>query len=150
MVQIWVTFGRPLLPSGAITRRRQKGPTRQAGPTKCDPKQVSFEASGLEKRLPQNMEIMLYRIIKELLNNTVKHAAANVVIVQLIKDGNRLNITVEDDGKGFNIQQTNTGTGIETVKGRVQYLNGSFNIESEENVGTTIMMEFLLTDEQHD
>ena len=112
--------------------------------------QVSFEASGLEKRLPQNMEIMLYRIIKELLNNTVKHAAANVAIVQLIKDGNRLNITVEDDGKGFNIQQTNTGTGIETVKSRVQYLNGSFNIESEENVGTTIMMEFLLTDEQHD
>ncbi len=111
--------------------------------------QVSFEASGMEKRLPQNMEIMLYRIIKELLNNTVKHAAAKIAIVQLIKDGIRLNITVEDDGKGFDTHQNNSGTGIETVKSRVQYLNGSFNIESVKNIGTTIMMEFLLTDEQH-
>jgi len=107
--------------------------------------QVSFEVNGMDKRLATNVEIMLYRIIQELLNNIVKHAGAGNAIVQLIRDDNRLSITVEDDGRGFDTAAMNAGTGLETVKSRVNYLAGSITIESSINVGTTVMMEFSLT-----
>ena len=91
-------------------------------------------------------EIMLYRIIQELLNNIIKHARATVAIVQFIKDEDTLSITVEDDGQGFNMAETTATAGIETVKSRVDYLNGNISIDSQKNIGTTVTMEFILAD----
>lgn len=108
--------------------------------------QVNLEVNGMDKRLNAATEIMLYRIIQELLNNIIKHASATVAIVQFIKDENRLSITVEDDGKGFNMAETTATAGIETVKSRVDYLNGNISIDSQKNIGTTVSMEFLLAD----
>ena len=67
---------------------------------------VSLEVHGLNTRLNGNTEIMLYRIIQELLNNIIKHANATEVIIQFIKDDNRLSVVVEDNGQGFNTEQS--------------------------------------------
>ena len=110
--------------------------------------QVSLQINGLDRRLNAGTEIMLYRIIQELLNNIVKHAEASEAIVQFIQNGNHLSVTVEDNGRGFNTADADLQkkAGIENIKNRVDYLNGSITIESAKNLGTTVMMDFLLND----
>jgi len=88
---------------------------------------------------------MLYRIIQELLNNVIKHAQATEVIIQFNRHSDRLTITVEDNGRGFNAAEiTGNSAGIGTIKCRFNYLNGQLNIDSKTGVGTTVIMEFLL------
>ncbi len=105
---------------------------------------VSLQIHGMEKRLGPSTEIMLYRIVQELLNNILKHANASKAIVQFIQDNNRLSVTVEDNGKGFDLADADAvnKAGIETVKSRVHYLNGNMQIESQKDIGTTVMMDF--------
>ncbi|AEE53672.1 tetratricopeptide repeat-containing sensor histidine kinase [Haliscomenobacter hydrossis] len=105
---------------------------------------ISLQAYGMEKRLNPNTEIMLYRIVQELLNNIIKHAQASEAIIQFNQHQERLNITIEDNGLGFNASEDNAGAGLSTIKSRVNYLNGALNIDSTQGVGTTVMMEFLL------
>jgi signal transduction histidine kinase len=107
---------------------------------------VTFQHFGLTERLSSPFEIMLYRIVQELLNNIIKHSDATETIIQFIKEGNRLNITVEDNGKGFSDQVNSNGMGLTSVKERVHYLKGKLSIDSEASLGTTVMMEFLLAD----
>jgi signal transduction histidine kinase len=107
---------------------------------------VSLQVNGMEERLGHSTEIMLYRIVQELLNNIAKHAQATEAIVQFIREDNRLSVTVEDNGKGFNTDAADSKkqAGLESVKNRVDYLNGKISIESQSNIGTTVMMDFLL------
>lgn len=109
---------------------------------------VSLEVHGIQNRFNPNTEIMLYRIIQELLNNIMKHANATEVIIQFIKEAERLSVVVEDNGQGFNTQQFEEGksSGLATVKSRVSYLNGELSIDSEKGVGTTVMMDFLINE----
>ncbi len=110
--------------------------------------QVKMQAYGMDKRLSTSTEIMLYRIIQELLNNIIKHSEATEAILQFNKDGQRLMVTVEDNGHGFGIQDPDgqQHTGLDTIRNRVQYLNGNITIESHRETGTTVMMEFLLNE----
>ena len=65
--------------------------------------QVNYQSIGMENvEIEQTTAITIYRIVQELINNTMKHAAANTAIVQISKEGKEISITVEDDGKGFN------------------------------------------------
>jgi len=107
---------------------------------------ISLQHYGMEQRLPGSMEVMLYRIIQELLNNIIKHSQATEVIIQFNRHSDRLTITVEDNGRGFNVEEaaTKNNAGINTIKSRVNYLNGQLNIDSKKGVGTTVIMEFLL------
>ncbi len=109
---------------------------------------VSLEVHGINDRLNANTEIMLYRIIQELLNNIMKHAQASEVIIQFIKDEHRLSVVVEDNGQGFNtrLADDKKHAGLEAVKSRVDYLNGNLTIDSERGVGTTVMMDFLINE----
>jgi two-component system NarL family sensor kinase len=109
---------------------------------------TKLQVYGMDKRLNPSTEIMLYRIIQELLNNIIKHAHATEAILQFNKDGNRLSVTVEDNGRGFDTagQNDKAGIGLESVKSRVTYLNGQLSIDSQQEVGTTVMMDFLIND----
>lgn len=108
--------------------------------------QVSLEMHGMNKRLNATTEIMLFRIVQELLNNIIKHAHATQAIIQFVRENERLSVIVEDNGRGFGVDETDTTNhaGIATVQSRVNYLNGKMNIDSQENVGTTVMMDFLI------
>lgn len=112
--------------------------------------QVKLQVYGMHKRLNASTEIMLYRILQELLNNIIKHAQATEAIIQFNREDNRLTITVEDNGRGFNLKETDDKihTGMETVKSRVDYLNGKMTIDSENGIGTTVMMDFLINKEK--
>ena len=92
------------------------------------------------------MEVSLYRIVQELLNNTMKHAHATKAHVQLVQNENLLTLTVEDNGKGFDINnlQKNKGAGLSNLESRVAYLNGKMDIKSGPEIGTSIEVQVLL------
>ncbi|MGZ8545345.1 MAG: tetratricopeptide repeat-containing sensor histidine kinase, partial [Flavisolibacter sp.] len=107
---------------------------------------ISFQVYGMEQRLNSNVEMVLFRILQEILNNIIKHAHATEVIIQFNKHPDRLTITIEDNGRGFNVAEVSgkDHAGIQTIQSRVDYLNGHLNIESTQGIGTTVVMEFLL------
>lgn len=90
------------------------------------------------------MAISIYRIIQELIGNTLKHGAAKNAIVQVTKSDNLLAVTVEDDGKGFdtNMIELSKGIGYTNIKHRVDFLKGKLDINSEEGKGTSVHIEF--------
>ena len=108
---------------------------------------VSVQAYGMEERLNPSTEMMLFRIIQELLNNIIKHANATVVIIQFNREAERLSVTVEDNGRGFDLKGNNTNAGLQSVKNRVDYLQGKLSIDSEHEVGTTVLMDFLINNQ---
>jgi two-component system, NarL family, sensor kinase len=111
--------------------------------------QVKLQSYGMEQRMNTNTEIMLYRIVQELLSNIIKHAHATEAIVQFNKDVNRLMVTIEDNGIGFKLQDVDDKqhSGLEIIKSRVNYLHGNISIDSKEKIGTTVMMEFLINED---
>ncbi len=109
---------------------------------------IRLQTFGMEKRLGSSTEIMLYRIIQELVNNIIKHAYATEAIIQINREGNRLSLTIEDNGKGFDTKEAEEkrSMGMATVKSRVDYLNGKLTIDSRKDIGTTVMIDLLLNE----
>jgi two-component system, NarL family, sensor kinase len=105
---------------------------------------VKYQSLGMEVRLEKSNEIIIYRIVQELLNNIMKHAIATEAFVQIIRERNRLNVVVEDNGKGFDasLPENNKGAGLINVRSRVDYLKGQLEIHTEPGKGTLINIEF--------
>ncbi len=104
---------------------------------------VKYQSIGLDTRIEKSTEIIIYRIIQELLNNIMKHAEAKEAIVQLVKEDGRLSIIVEDNGKGFDtaLIKDNKGAGLTSIQSRVDYLKGRLEIHSEAGKGTLVNIE---------
>lgn len=108
---------------------------------------INFSALQMENYTANiNLDITIYRIIQELINNTIKHANATEIIVQLFKEDNKLNITVEDNGKGFDVKNINNfkGAGWTNIINRVNYLKGKTDVVSNEKEGTSVNIEIPL------
>jgi two-component system NarL family sensor kinase len=107
---------------------------------------IGYRFYGEAIRIDQNYEVAIYRIAQELLNNALKHAQASKILVQFVQETNRISLTVQDNGKGFDIKNIdiNKGVGIGSIKSRVAALNGSIDINSALGKGTEIEVEFIL------
>jgi signal transduction histidine kinase len=106
--------------------------------------QVVYQSIGMEQvQVEQSTAIAIYRIVQELLNNTMKHAAARTAIVQLGKTADGINITVEDDGAGFDtgILTRVKGIGWSNIQSRVEYLKAKMDVMSETGKGTSVHIE---------
>jgi signal transduction histidine kinase len=107
--------------------------------------QVTYQSIGLDgASLEQTAAITIYRIVQELIGNTLKHAAAKTAIVQVTKSDNQLAITVEDDGNGFATAKLKESKGIgwTNIQHRVDFLQGKLDISSEAGKGTSVHIEF--------
>jgi signal transduction histidine kinase len=107
---------------------------------------AKYQSFGMNERIDGTSEIIIYRIIQELLNNVVKHASASEALVQLVKGNERLSVLVEDNGKGFDTAalENNKGAGWTNIRSRTNYLNGRLDVHSEQGRGTTVTIEFKL------
>ncbi|WP_462255024.1 tetratricopeptide repeat-containing sensor histidine kinase [Ferruginibacter sp.] len=107
---------------------------------------INGEFYGLEKRMESSVEIVVYRIVQELLNNAVKHSGAAAILVQVMKHDNNLTITVEDNGKGFNKDEVllMKGTGLKNIQSRVDYLKGQLDIQSTPGKGTSVHIDCII------
>lgn len=105
---------------------------------------IDLQILGLESGLDKTTEIILYRVMQELVNNIIKHADANQLSIQVIEhDDNTLNITVEDDGKGFDAgnMEIFNGIGLKNIISRIKYLNGTVEFDSVPGRGTTVIID---------
>ena len=106
---------------------------------------VSFHYYGNEKRIDSNLEILVYRSAHELINNALRHAEANTINLQVIQEEDRISLTVQDDGKGFEAGATPKGMGLESINNRVTSFNGKMSIYTSPGKGTEINIEFQLS-----
>ncbi|QEC40953.1 tetratricopeptide repeat-containing sensor histidine kinase [Pseudobacter ginsenosidimutans] len=107
---------------------------------------VNYQSVGMDAvNIDQTSGVTIYRIVQELLNNVIKHAHAKNVLVQLHYSGQEklLAITVEDDGKGFDVNSLGSaaGMGWRSIQNRVEFLNGKSDIQSSHSNGTSVMIE---------
>ncbi|WP_019539668.1 tetratricopeptide repeat-containing sensor histidine kinase [Proteiniphilum acetatigenes] len=102
---------------------------------------IEFAWFGEEERLEHQLEIVVYRIVHELVNNALKYSEATRILVHIVQDRDRISLTVEDNGKGFDISAATTGTGLQNIRTRVAALEGNMDIFSTENEGTEVHVE---------
>ncbi|MBL0357150.1 MAG: sensor histidine kinase [Chitinophagaceae bacterium] len=106
---------------------------------------VVYQSYGIDDlKIDQAASVTIYRIVQELLNNVIKHAAATKAIVQVNKEADKLLITVEDDGKGFDtvLLKESKGIGWTNIQNRLDYLNAKLDLQSAPGVnGTSVNIE---------
>ncbi|WP_165953185.1 ATP-binding protein [Pedobacter changchengzhani] len=101
---------------------------------------INLETFGLQERIDQNIETVLYRVIQESVNNVIKHSGANVLDIQLSKDEDGINVMIEDNGKGFDTSQLEKfqGIGLKNIRTRIEFLKGNVDFSSKMGAGTLI------------
>ena len=104
---------------------------------------IDFQAINIQKNLPLNLQVNIYRIVQELLNNAVKHSGADNILVQCSQNGEEFYITVEDNGKGITESEMSKvkSLGLKNLQNRVDFLKGKMEIQSTENQGTSVNIE---------
>lgn len=83
-------------------------------------------------------KILLFRAVQEIVGNALKHAHAKEIAVQLFHEEKQMKITIEDDGKGFNPDQSSKGQGLRSLKQRIKLMNGTFDVDTTINKGTMV------------
>ena len=98
-------------------------------------KQLSFnlESKGMEQRLPVQIELNVYSIVLELINNIIKHSEATKATILMVNKDDIFNLQVKDNGVGI---QGDLGHGMGNIKSRIEALNGNFTCISENKKGT--------------
>jgi signal transduction histidine kinase len=98
---------------------------------------VQVDAEGVSEELPEEHKTSVYRIVQEALHNAVQHAEAHRIVVTVRQEAQRLRVTIEDDGKGFDPARTK-GMGLLGIEERVSRLGGTFAVESQHGGGATL------------
>jgi len=97
-----------------------------------------------EDDVPEALKIVIYRIIQEACNNVAKHSQADVMRLSLRKADERIELTLDDNGTGFDVEQAvsvvqpGRGIGLASMKERTELSGGSFSIHSQTGAGTTV------------
>ncbi|MCW3071386.1 MAG: hypothetical protein JWO44_1276 [Bacteroidetes bacterium] len=104
---------------------------------------IDLEITGLNERLEQSTETVLFRVMQEIVSNIIKHAQANQVTIQIIKHEDELTVMIEDNGIGFDTAKLNefSGIGLKNIVSRVEFLKGKVDFDSVAGKGTTVTIE---------
>jgi PAS domain S-box-containing protein len=109
--------------------------------------QIDTEFSGIVNRLPDNIELVLFRTIQEALNNIEKHSAATRVDIHLVMKDAYIEALIRDNGKGFDYislaekRKKHRGLGLDGMKERVTYLGGTVEVTSKVHKGTEVVVQ---------
>jgi signal transduction histidine kinase len=103
---------------------------------------VVYQAYGVDNlSLENTVAVSIYRVIQELVNNTLKHAQASELLVQLSLHDHVLEVTVEDNGKGWNqVALEKKGMGWSNIRSRINYLKGTIDVKSAPGKGTSVIL----------
>lgn len=111
----------------------------------ADKIEIDFVNTENFPRLFSELEIVIYRIIQEFINNMFKHSTANKLNIHLIEHDNKVEITLSENGQGFNMAKLdNVGDnrGISNIRTKVLAYNGEYKLNSEPGKGTELWVEF--------
>ena len=103
---------------------------------------IHLDVVGLNERLDEQTEISLYRCIQECVNNVIKHAHADRLSIQMVKDDDGISVTVEDNGQGFDLHKNtySEGIGLKNIRARIALLKGTIDVDSIPGKGTLILI----------
>ena len=102
---------------------------------------INLQADGLQQTFASHTETILYRVIQESVNNVIKHAGASRLDISILHDATGIDILIEDNGKGFNVQealQKDNGLGLQNIVSRIHYLQGTVDWDSSPGNGTVV------------
>jgi signal transduction histidine kinase len=102
--------------------------------------EVVFEHYGEEPQISEEVALMVYRVVQELLNNAAKYSKATQITVQAFYEPSQISINVEDDGLGFDLNVVKEGNGLGNIRSRVDYLDGQVIWQSAPNQGTAVII----------
>jgi two-component system, NarL family, sensor histidine kinase UhpB len=97
-----------------------------------------FRSEGEVNRLPDDVQLVLYRVTQEALSNAARHSGATQVDVDLRRNGDGVKLTVTDDGRGFSFDEAGTGLGLAGMRERALHVGGELRLESSPGRGTKI------------
>lgn len=113
---------------------------------------IDFSVTGRERRLPSHLEVGIFRIVQEALNNVMKHARAHAVQVRLEFADKIVGVQVRDDGKGFNVEEAmrreGDHYGLLSMRERVDLLQGHWQLESTPGRGTKVTLRVPIKEEE--
>ncbi|MBQ4278841.1 MAG: sensor histidine kinase [Rikenellaceae bacterium] len=113
-----------------------------------DAMKVNFETNLRSERFNTDVEVILYRVLCELINNSIKHSGGSRIGISLQYDGRRLTIDYSDNGRGFRPEAVlDTGMGLSNITSRVQSLKGTSTITSAPGEGMKAHIEINLHEE---
>ena len=101
--------------------------------------QVNFRCPDSPAKIPPDLELCIYRIAQEAVNNSVKHSQAAEMLVELTYNGDVILLKVADSGVGFDPSAPHSGIGLTTMRERLRIFGGELNMESMEGKGTTVI-----------
>lgn len=104
---------------------------------------INFESTIAEKRFSEKVEINIYRVLQEIINNTLKHAQANELKIVMKYNKNKLIISTKDDGIGFCLEEDSqkNGIGLSSLRNRIELIGGNLKIISSNDKGTEYLIE---------
>ncbi len=105
---------------------------------------IQFIHSGIKHRLDEGTELALYRISQELINNTLKHAQASKITLQVLQKQAHIQLMYEDDGVGFRQAKKTQGLGLTNIENRTKALSGEVIVDSRPGKGMTATIEIPL------
>jgi signal transduction histidine kinase len=107
---------------------------------------VRLTMTGFDERLPGTVEVAVYRVIQEVINNMLKHSHADRIQVSLQRKGNALNLSIADNGVGFEKEMItrSKGLGWKSIFSRIAMLNGNIEVDTSPGTGTSISIQFAI------
>jgi two-component system, NarL family, sensor kinase len=90
--------------------------------------------------MSEKVNLAIFRILQELINNTLKHAKATEILIQLNGGQYGINITFEDNGLGFDYQHISKGLGLKNIEKRISAMNGTLDLKSTQNQGASFFI----------
>lgn len=110
--------------------------------------EVELVTHGLREKIGNKLELNIYRIVQELVNNVIKHAQASKISIQVSRFDDMVNIIVEDNGRGLDTKKVreSPGIGMQNIVSRVHDLDGKMHLDSQLGRGTTVSIDFPLTE----
>ena len=99
-----------------------------------------------EDQVPDLLKTPIFRISQEAMNNIAKHSKASLVTLDLRERNGTIELTIQDNGQGFDLETAGRGMGLSTMRERAELSGGSFTIESAEGKGTTVRASWPLSE----
>ena len=103
---------------------------------------VDYQINNHDLEINSEHGLILFRIIQECINNVIKHAKSNKILIKIEDQLDLIEININDYGIGFNENKRNDGSGLANIKNRANIINADFRIKSAENLGTEITISY--------
>lgn len=110
----------------------------------------STEEYGSYAELPDDVQLVAYRVAQEALSNAVRHSKAEHIRVRSLLDGHAFELRISDDGAGFDIETSQMGLGLAGMRERALLVGAALEVESRPNLGTRVRLSVPIADEDEE